>query len=71
MREQRQQVEALRVAMVQPLLDEGSDSQPPFVCLSYFDHRTGEERFVPALFAGSVPRPPFIADSLLVSYLLL
>lgn len=62
MREQRKVVESLRVAMVQPLLDAPTNGKPPFVCLSYYEHRTGEERLVLALFAGYVPRPTFVSD---------
>lgn len=61
-REQRKVVESLRVAMVQPLLDAPTNGKPPFVCLSYYEHRTGEERLVLALFAGYVPRPTFVSD---------
>ncbi|KAG0629390.1 hypothetical protein M758_1G100000 [Ceratodon purpureus] len=62
MKEQRGIVERLRVAMVQPLLDAPSDGKPPFICLSFLEHRTGDERLVPALFVGHVPRPPFVSD---------
>nr|PNR55603.1 hypothetical protein PHYPA_006500 [Physcomitrium patens] len=62
MREQRREVEQMRVAMVQPLLDAPTDGKPPFICLSFYEHRTGEERRVPALFVGCVPRPPFVSD---------
>lgn len=62
MKAQRQVVERLRVDMVQPLLDAPCDGKPPFICLSFFEHRTGDERLVPALFVGPVPRPPFVSD---------
>jgi hypothetical protein len=62
MKVQRGTVERLRVAMVQPLLDAPSDGKPPFICLSFLEHRTGDERLVPALLVGHVPRPPFVSD---------
>lgn len=68
MREQRRELEALRVATVQPLLDEPNEDQPPFISLSFFDHRTGEEKLVPSLFVGSVPCPPFVHDLIAVSF---
>lgn len=71
MKEQREMVESLRVAMVQPLLDAPSDGKPPFICLSFSEHRTGDERIVPALFVGHVPRPPFVSDLVKVSSLVL
>src|SRR5947209_5040405 len=61
-REQRKKVESLRVGIVQPLLDAPTNGKPPFICLSFYEHRTGEERLVPALFVGYVPRPPFVTD---------
>lgn len=69
MREQRKKVENLRVAMVQPLLNVPTEGKPPFICLSFYEHRTGEERLVPALFVGYVPRPPFVSDLVDVSFL--
>lgn len=62
MKSQKQVVERLRVDIVQPLLDAPCDGKPPFICLSFFEHRTGDERLVPALFVGPVPRPPFVSD---------
>lgn len=69
MKEQRDVVERLRVAMVQPLLDAPSNGKPPFICLSFLEHRTGDERLVPALFVGHVPRPPFVSDLVKVRFL--
>jgi metal-responsive CopG/Arc/MetJ family transcriptional regulator len=68
MRELRREVEVLRADMVHPLLENCSDSHPPFICLNYFEQLTGKESLVPALFVGKVPRPSYI-DSLVVSKL--
>lgn len=62
MKEQKQVVERLRVAAVQPMLDAPTEGKPPFICLSFSEHRSGDERLVPALFVGSVPCPPFVSD---------
>ena len=67
--EQRKKVESLRVAMVQPLLDAPTNGRPPFICLSFYEHRTGEERLVSALFVEYVPRPPFVSNLVNVSFL--
>jgi len=54
--------------MVQSLLDAPTGGKPPFACLS-FEHLTGEERLVPALFVGDIPRSPFVSDLVNVSFL--
>lgn len=54
----RKELETKRVAALEPLLMEG---QLPYVCICYFDPRTGSECLVTALLVGNVPKPPFIS----------
>ncbi|KAL2628546.1 hypothetical protein R1flu_013232 [Riccia fluitans] len=59
----RKELENLRVSAFESLLDEAATTQIPYVCICYFDPRTGSENLITARLVGTVPKPPFIVFS--------